>query len=90
VVFLRGDVSEVESNGGSGEGPACLCFRGGDCEAACERSGSGIFSPCVVLQRHFGDGSRMAVAFLVRCSLFFPRIPVGSTAGGFSGSFLRV
>jgi hypothetical protein len=45
AVFLRGDESEVESNGGSGETPMRLCFHGGDCVAACERSGSGVFHP---------------------------------------------
>ena len=41
AVYLRGDESEVESNGECGEGLACLCFRGGDCKAACERFRSG-------------------------------------------------
>jgi hypothetical protein len=70
----------VESNGGRGKAAACLCFRGGDCEAICERSRSGVFYPFrwsdVVLQRHFGDGSCMAVAFSVRCGLLFSRVPV--------------
>ena len=47
-------------------GPHPLCFHGGDCEAACVGFGSGDFHPvgwCVVLQRHYGGGSRMAVAF---------------------------
>ena len=64
--FLRGNKNEVESNSGSGEALMRLCFHGSNYVAACERSGSGIFHPVMwsmVLQRHFGDGSRIAVAF---------------------------
>ena len=67
------------------EAPASLCFHGGDCEAASERSGSGGFHPVrwrVVLQRHFGIGSRIAVALLVWCGLFFSRVPVDAGHGG--------
>ena len=52
--------------------PRALCCHGGDCEAACEWFGSGVFHPVgwsVLLQRHRGDGSCMAVAFLVWCCL---------------------
>lgn len=38
AVFLRGDKSEVESNGRRGETPTYLCYRGVDCEAAREGS----------------------------------------------------
>ena len=47
-------------------------FRGGDCEAACV-VWIWWFHPvgwCVVLQRHYGGGSRMAVASSVRRDLF--------------------
>ena len=49
-------------------GPRALCCRGGDCEVACEWLGSGVFHPVVwsvLLQRHRGVGSCMAVVFLV-------------------------
>ena len=52
--------------------PRALCCHGGDCEAACEWLGSDVFHPVgwsVLLQRHRGDGSCMAVAFLVWCCL---------------------
>ena len=47
--------------------PRALCCHGGDCEAACEWLGSGVFHPVgwsVLLQRLRGEGSCMA---LVRC-----------------------
>ena len=75
AVFLRGDESEVEFNGGSGEAPAHLCFRGGNCEVASEMSGSDVFHPVirwsVVLQRYFNNRSCMVVAFLVWCGPLF-------------------
>jgi len=43
VVFLRGDRSEVQRR--KWRGPRALCFRGGDCVAAFERSGFGGFTP---------------------------------------------
>ena len=49
-------------------GPRALCCRGGDYEAACEWLGSSVSHPVgwsVMLQRHRGVGSCMAVAFLV-------------------------
>ena len=51
--------------------PPHVVFRGGDCEAACV-VWIWWFHPvgwCVVL-RHYGGGSRMAVASSVRCGLF--------------------
>jgi hypothetical protein len=55
-----------------------LCCRGGDCEAACEWPGSGVFHPVrwsAMLRRHRGERSCMAVAFLVRWRLP-PSIPL--------------
>ena len=52
--------------------PPRIVFRGGDCEAACVVRIE-WFHPvgwCVVLQRHYGGGSRLAVVFSVRCGLF--------------------
>jgi len=52
--------------------PPRIVFRGGDCEAACVVR-IWCFHPvgwCVVLQRHYGSGSRLAVASSVRCGLF--------------------
>ena len=43
VVFLRGDESEVQRR--MWRGPCALCFRGGDCKAAYERSGFGGITP---------------------------------------------
>jgi hypothetical protein len=59
-------------------GLCALCCRGGDCEAACEQPGSGVFHPVewsVMLQRNRGEGSCMAVAFLVPWRLR-PLIPI--------------
>ena len=44
AVFLRGDERELESNDGCGVAPMRLCCRGGDYEAARERSGSSGFT----------------------------------------------
>ena len=49
-------------------GPRVLWCHGGDCEAVCEWPGSDVVHSvgrCVLLQRHRGEGSCMAVAFLV-------------------------
>ena len=62
----------MRSNGGSGKAPARCVSRGGNCEAAYERSGFGAFHSVrrwVVLQRRGGGGSRMAVVFPVQCCL---------------------
>ena len=64
-----------------------------DCEAACERSGSGVFillGGVWFLQRYFGDGSRMAVAFWCG-AVFFSRFSVDARSQReFGGGFLRV
>jgi hypothetical protein len=36
---------DVESSDGWGEAPVRLCCHGGDCEATCEKFGSGVFTP---------------------------------------------
>jgi len=66
-----------------------------DCEAACERSGSGVIILLggvwfCMLQRYFGDGSRMVVAFW--CSaVFFSRFSVyARSRWEFGDDFLRV
>ena len=49
-----------------------------DCEVACERSGSGVFihsGGVLFLQRYFGDGSCMTVAFWCG-AVFFSRFSV--------------
>lgn len=62
----------MESNSGSGEAPACLCYLGGDCEVARERSGSGGFTLsrgvwcCKGTTRRVPHGGGL----LVRCDLF--------------------
>ena len=43
VVILRGDESEVQRR--KWRGPRVLCYRGGDCEVAYERSGFGGITP---------------------------------------------
>ena len=64
-----------------------------DCEASCERSGSGVFilsGGVWFLQRYFGDGSRMAVAFWCG-AVFFSRFSVDvRSQREFGGAFLRV
>ena len=90
AVFFRGDESEVESNGGCGKAPACLCL----CETARQpvRGPDLVLSPVrwsVVLHRYFGDGSRMAVAFWCG-AVFFPRFSINARSRReFGGGFLK-
>lgn len=88
-VFLRGNESE-ESNGGCGEVPACLCHRSDNCEAACKIQfwWYHYVGWSVMLQRHCGEGSRVAVVFSVRCNLFLS-VPYqyGGMPGGFDDYF---
>jgi hypothetical protein len=88
VVYLRGYKSEVESNGGCGEAPARLCLRGGDCEAAYERSGSDSFTQieCIVasaLQRRVLQRGGFLGA--VHSVLYW-----FSVNGGYTGGFARL
>jgi hypothetical protein len=69
AVFLRGDESEVESNGGCGEAVVLSWWRvrGSLREVRTQWSHSIRWS--VVMQRHDDGGSRMAVVFSMWCSL---------------------
>jgi len=58
AVFLRGDERELESSDGCGVAPVRLCCRGGDYEAARERSGSGGFTLSGGVQCHNGTTTR--------------------------------
>ena len=72
ALFLQDDESEVESNGGCGEAPHIVLswWRLRGSLRGVESSGFHSVRWSVVLQRHYSVGSRMAMAFLVRCSLF--------------------
>ena len=63
-----------------------------DCEAACERSGSGVFilsGGVWFLQRYFGDGSRMTVAFWCG-AVFFSRFSIDvRSQREFGGGFFK-
>ena len=63
----------MESNDGRGEALAHYVFVVATTRPPAKRSEFGDFtlSDGLWLQQHYGDGSRMAVALLVRCSLFF-------------------
>lgn len=86
MVFLRGDESEVESNGGCGETPArCVIVVATARQLA--RGPDSVVSLCQVkggFERHYSGESRMVVAFSVRCSLLLS-VPCQdrATPGGF-------
>lgn len=72
VVFLRGDESE--------EPTVDVARSPRVCEAICVRFWIWWYHSvewCVMLQWHFGKGSRMVVTFSVRCSLFLS-IPINT------------